>query len=80
MLYEVITVGMPRTGTTLVDRILSNHSLVSSAGELAEMSVALKRLSGTPSNMALEVETMEAASRVDMEALGRTYMDAVRIV
>jgi len=74
----IFIVGMPRTGTTLVDRILSNHSLVSSAGELAEMSVALKRLSGTPSNMALEVETMEAASRVDMEALGRTYMDAVR--
>jgi tetratricopeptide (TPR) repeat protein len=74
----IFIVGMPRTGTTLVDRILSSHSQVTSAGELAEMSVALKRLSGTTSNMALEVETLQAANRVDLEHVGRIYMDAVR--
>lgn len=30
----VFIVGMPRTGTTVLDRILSNHSRVASAGEL----------------------------------------------
>lgn len=37
----VFIVGMPRTGTTLLDRILGNHSQVASAGELNAFSRAL---------------------------------------
>ncbi|WP_037478241.1 tetratricopeptide repeat protein, partial [Sphingobium sp. ba1] len=33
----IFVTGMPRTGTTLVDRILSSHPLVGSAGELQAM-------------------------------------------
>jgi len=38
-----IHVGLPRSGTTLVDRILSSHSPVRSAGELNDFALALNR-------------------------------------
>jgi tetratricopeptide (TPR) repeat protein len=37
----IFIVGLPRTGTTLVERILGNHSQVHSAGELASLSEAI---------------------------------------
>lgn len=74
----IFIVGMPRTGTTLVDRILSGHSLVSSAGELADFGVSLKALAKTPSRYVLDTETLAAAARVDPAALGKMYMDRVQ--
>jgi tetratricopeptide (TPR) repeat protein len=74
----IFIVGMPRTGTTLVERILSSHPAVFSAGELTNFSLAVKRAAGTPSNRVLDVETLEAAARVDARALGATYVDSTR--
>lgn len=74
----IFIVGMPRTGTTLVDRILSGHSAVTSAGELADFGLSLKQLVGTPSNYVLDADTLEAARRVNPGELGRTYMERVR--
>jgi tetratricopeptide (TPR) repeat protein len=74
----IFVVGMPRTGTTLVERILSSHPAVFSAGELTNFSLAVKRAAGTPSNRVLDVETLEAAARVDARALGAAYLDSTR--
>lgn len=74
----VFICGMPRTGTTLVDRILSSHSAVTSGGELTDFALCLKRLAKTPSNLVLDPETLEAVSRVDLSALGKAYMHSVR--
>lgn len=73
----IFIVGMPRTGTTLVDRILSSHSAVTSAGELADFGISLKHLSGTRSKYVLDAETLTAAARVDLAGLGRAYMQRV---
>lgn len=37
----IFIVGMPRTGTTLLERILGNHSQVTAAGELRDFNTAL---------------------------------------
>lgn len=74
----IFIVGMPRTGTTLVDRILSSHSQVTSAGELADFGISLKRLAQTPSRYVLDAETLAAANRVDAAALGRMYIQRVQ--
>jgi len=74
----IFIVGMPRTGTTLIDRILSGHSLVTSAGELADFGLALKRRVRTPSSFVLDAETLAAASRTDPATLGKTYLESVR--
>ncbi len=70
--------GMPRSGTTLVDRILGSHPLVQSAGELENFSVALKRGSGSTTAALLDADTIARAAGLDMTVLGRTYLDSTR--
>lgn len=74
----VFIVGMPRTGTTLVDRILSSHSQVTSAGELSDFSLIMKRAAGTPSPYVLDAETLDAGARLDQVALGEAYVRQVQ--
>tara|TARA_R110000787_G_scaffold84205_1_gene180650 strand:- start:114 stop:1613 length:1500 start_codon:yes stop_codon:yes gene_type:complete len=73
----IFIVGMPRTGTTLVDRILSSHSEITSAGELTDFGLCLKRLAATRSNYVLDPETLVAAAGLDLSALGEAYMESV---
>ncbi|MFM7118768.1 MAG: tetratricopeptide repeat-containing sulfotransferase family protein [Gammaproteobacteria bacterium] len=44
----VFIVGQPRTGTTLVERMLAAHSQVQALGELQQFGRALRRLVGRP--------------------------------
>nr|WP_246204945.1 sulfotransferase [Altericroceibacterium indicum] len=70
----IFIVGMPRTGTTLVDRIISSHSDVGSAGELQAMPIAVKRLAGTPSRTVLDPETIATSHGIDPAHLGAAYI------
>jgi len=70
----IFIVGMPRTGTTLVDRILSSHPKVESAGELQTMPLAVKAAAGTRSRTVLDPETIRAAASADLGAIGRDYI------
>jgi Tfp pilus assembly protein PilF len=74
----IFVVGMPRTGTTLVDRILSSHPEVGSAGELQAMPLAVKRLAGTQSRTIIDPATVEASGAIDPRALGDLYLDQAR--
>lgn len=74
----IFVVGMPRTGTTLVDRILAAHPQVESVGELQAMPLALKRLSQSPSRMVLDPETIAGVRSARPEDLGRAYLDRAR--
>jgi len=74
----VFICGMPRTGTTLVDRILSSHSQLTSAGELTDFALCLKRMAKTPSNLVLDPETLDAAAGADLAQLGARYVQSVR--
>lgn len=70
----IFVVGMPRTGTTLVDRILSSHRDVGSAGELQAMPLAVKRLAGTSSRTVIDPATVMASGDVDPAAIGDSYL------
>ena len=74
----VFIVGLPRTGTTLVDRILSSHQQMTSAGELTDFALCLKRQLNTPSRYVLDRETLGAAAGADMNKLGRDYISHVQ--
>ena len=70
----VFVVGMPRTGTTLVDRILSSHSTITSVGELTHFGLLLKQVTTTPSPMVLDAQTLSRAERIDIGAVGAGYL------
>lgn len=74
----IFVFGMPRSGTTLVERILSRHPDVSSAGELPDFSVALKRASGSRTANVLDLDTVSRARALDWDALGSAYVAGVR--
>jgi len=76
----IFVVGLPRTGTTLVERILSSHSKVQSAGELGTFALCLKRAAGTRTPRALDPETIGAAAHADFAALGRAYLESTRTI
>ncbi|WP_233080538.1 tetratricopeptide repeat-containing sulfotransferase family protein [Rheinheimera soli] len=76
----IFILGMPRSGTTLVERILSSHSDVLSAGELQDFGLAVKELTATPSDKVVDVETLNAAYALDFNALGERYLERSRVV
>jgi tetratricopeptide (TPR) repeat protein len=76
----IFIVGLPRSGSTLVDRILGSHPNVSSAGELNCFALALvaavRRQSG-PSQLPRK-ELVTRSATVDFAALGHDYLVRAR--
>ena len=72
----IFIVGQPRSGTTLVERIVTAHSRVHSAGELRQFGDCLAELSGNPDAGRLSLEVARTAHEVDPATLGEAYLDA----
>jgi hypothetical protein len=70
----IFILGLPRSGTTLVDRIISSHSQVDSLGEHRTLAMALTREAGGP---APKKELIERSTRIDFDALGRGYCNSI---
>ena len=76
----IFVVGMPRTGTSLVDRILSMHPCVTSAGELSNFTQILKAMVETGDSLPLDGASLTAIAAGDLGALGRAYVESTRPV
>jgi tetratricopeptide (TPR) repeat protein len=72
----IFIVGLPRTGTTLVDRILSSHRDVVSGGELNTFAELVKRATSTESNLVLDAETLYQANTLELHNVGEQYIEA----
>jgi tetratricopeptide (TPR) repeat protein len=76
----VFIVGLPRSGTTLVDRILGSHSEVHSGGELDHFALAIVdavRRAGGGAQLCRH-ELIARSADLDFAALGRDYLDRAR--
>ena len=74
----IFIIGMPRSGTTLVERIISSHPDVHSAGELQNFALALKRASGSRTTNLIDADTITRAQSVDWNRLGEDYLSSTR--
>ena len=70
----LFVMGLPRSGTTLVDRILGSHSAIESLGEINDFALSLTRLAGATDKQGL----LDASVTLDMDALGDAYVQSAR--
>ncbi|MDX1406023.1 MAG: sulfotransferase [Woeseiaceae bacterium] len=70
----VFVVGMPRSGTTLVEQILASHSRVHAAGELVSLGQAINS-AGWPANP-LSAQLLQFVRNAYLLALARIETDA----
>lgn len=72
----VFIVGMPRTGTTVLERIIGNHSQVSSGGELNEMQMQVKWATDHYCPDFVDTTVASRLASVDAGALAQGYLAA----
>lgn len=77
---SIFIIGLPRTGTTLVERILGSHSQVHSAGELNNFAQQLVVLSQQMSRdkQLSKNELVSQSAKLDFSKLGKAYIDSTR--
>ena len=76
----IFVIGMPRSGTALVERVLNNHPVVKSVGEAQSFGLELANaaeatLGAVPTDIA---QLMAAARKLDFAQLGEAYINATR--
>ncbi len=75
----IFVLGMPRTGTTLVERILGSHSSIFSAGELNNFAHCLMELAGEVAGKKLgRDELVPLTATLDFKDLGERYIASTR--
>jgi tetratricopeptide (TPR) repeat protein len=70
----IFVLGQPRTGTTLIERIVSSHSQVHAAGELQQFSLAIRRLGNYKDPKRFSAKFFEVARGLDCQKVGAVYM------
>ena len=72
----IFIVGMPRSGSTLLDRMLSCHSEVASAGEINDVLKQVHWLADVPMDGAAStVRAIQKLSKADLGGLGARYLE-----
>ena len=74
----IFIVGMHRSGTTLLERMLGNHSQVSEGGELYDLPAQLRLAVGRHFRGPLDIAVVGQANALDFAAIGNGYLEQVK--
>lgn len=74
----IFVVGMPRSGTSLIEQILASHPKVHGAGELMTFEERLRQAVGRPDAVAALPQWIASAPKEAIAALGAGYLEAVQ--
>lgn len=70
----VFVFGLPRSGTTVLERLLANHSRVASAGELNDFHLQLCWEANFATSQIADARLLDACATMDFHALGAGYV------
>src|SRR5690606_12214205 len=74
----IFIVGLPRSGTTLLERVLGGHPEVADAGELRDVAAQLRWMTELPGSNQLDAALVRAAGSIDFAELGERYLAHTR--
>lgn len=74
----IFVVGMPRSGTTLVEQILASHPMVHGAGELKTMNEVVLTVRGPDGNIIPYPEFVPSLDAAALHAIGSRYLAMLR--
>ncbi len=74
----IFIVGLPRTGTTLVERMLGCHEQVFAAGELRQFALAVHARTDGDGGPVLGAQQIVASTGFDFRDLGESYIETTR--
>lgn len=70
----IFIIGMPRSGTTLLDRLLGAHPAVASTGELRDFGQQMRWMTNHCGVLAPDEHVLECLPTLDFPELGRRYL------
>jgi len=74
----IFIVGMFRSGTSLLERMLSGHSAVTDGGETLAFAEQMKRATDCVTSGVLDAEMVRRAAAADFDAVARGYAEPAR--
>jgi tetratricopeptide (TPR) repeat protein len=76
----IFIVGLPRTGSTLLERMLGSHSDVFAAGELQNFAIELVKLAKSTfaGEQLHKLSLVNKSTQLDFSALGANYLESTR--
>jgi len=72
----ILIVGLPRSGSTLIEQILASHSMVEGTMELPDLGRTIANLNSKTAGRTEYPEAVLPLDRDQVTALGRDYLDA----
>jgi tetratricopeptide (TPR) repeat protein len=74
----IFVVGLPRSGSTLIEQILASHSLVDGTHELFDLAYVARRIRGRSKKKGRFPDTLLNLQAEDWQAIGTDYIESTR--